>query len=173
MKVPSTSLFNPKDLVDGPHGGDCSPAVLKCLAALSDAVRKNAALDPPGDAYNGPLLGDKEGDYDPAVMNNNRSYQEVAAKFGADDAPAGGGGGGGGNGGDHIFGGFVSKGGSHTKGPGVAGGRRRSDRAGSSGVGEMPHELGGGGGGGEEGEEEVETSSGSSMLSFGSLGRGA
>lgn len=38
--------------------GRCSRAVLSCLAALSDAVRKNTSSDPPGDRYTGPLLGD-------------------------------------------------------------------------------------------------------------------
>ncbi|CAN0371958.1 unnamed protein product, partial [Ectocarpus sp. 8 AP-2014] len=32
--VPATSLFHAKDLVDGAPGGPCSPAVLKCIAAL-------------------------------------------------------------------------------------------------------------------------------------------
>lgn len=57
-QVAESSLFNPKDLVDAPASGRCSPAVLKCLAALSEAVRSNAATDPPGTSYDGPLLGD-------------------------------------------------------------------------------------------------------------------
>lgn len=59
-QVPETSLFHPKDLVDAPSHGRCSPAVLACVAALSEAVRKNAFTDAPGDFYDGPLLGDQD-----------------------------------------------------------------------------------------------------------------
>lgn len=58
LQVSEETLFHPKDLVDAPSNGPCARSVLRCLAALSEAVRKHANTDPPGTFYTGPLLGD-------------------------------------------------------------------------------------------------------------------
>lgn len=57
-KVPEKYLFHPKDHVTTPASGPVSPAVLRCISALSEAVRKNACTEKPGDFYDGPLLGE-------------------------------------------------------------------------------------------------------------------
>lgn len=48
--------------MDAPPEGPCPRSVLRCFAALDDAVSKNASLDPETTRYKGPLLGDGEGD---------------------------------------------------------------------------------------------------------------
>ncbi|CAB1115626.1 unnamed protein product [Ectocarpus sp. CCAP 1310/34] len=110
--VPATSLFHAKDLVDGPPGGPCSPAVLKCLSALSDAARRNASIDPPGTAYDGPLLGDGESDYDAKTTEENGSAGGLTASAGGSGGGGGGGSiaGGGGGGGRRVFWRLSSKG---------------------------------------------------------------
>lgn len=56
--MPESAIFHPKCLVANRPSRRCSSEVLKCIAALSDTVRKNASRDLPGDVYDGLLLGD-------------------------------------------------------------------------------------------------------------------
>lgn len=113
-QVPATSLFHAKDLVDGAGpGGPCSPAVLKCLAALSDAARRNASTDPPGTAYEGPLLGDEEspsGYHAKARTEENGSAGGLTAAAGGSGGGGGSIAGGGGGGGRRVFWRLSSKG---------------------------------------------------------------
>jgi len=94
--VPAASLFHAKDVVDAPPGGPCSPAVLNCLAALSDAVRRNAATDPSGDAYDGPLLGDE--DIGGGTIKEEEGEEDAAAVVAGRRFGGGGGAGGSGRG---------------------------------------------------------------------------
>lgn len=94
------SLFHAKDLVDAVPGGPCSPAVLSCIAALSDAVRRNAATDPAGDVYDGPLLGDEAGEeLRPAKIKeeDDEGDGSVMSGFASKGSSSGGGGGSDGN----------------------------------------------------------------------------
>lgn len=110
QKVPATSLFHAKDLVDGAPGCACSRAVLKCLAALSDAARRNASTDPPGTAYEGPLLGDEESDYHAKTAEENGSAGGLTAAAGGSGGGGGSTAGGGGGGGRRAFWRLSSKG---------------------------------------------------------------
>ncbi len=96
-KVPAASLFHAKDVVDAPPGGPCSPAVLRCLAALSDAVRENAAADHPGDVYDGALLGDEDGGGGAIKEEEEEEEEEHATAVFARGGFGGGGGAGGAN----------------------------------------------------------------------------
>ena len=71
LKVPEHCLLHPKDLVGDHSSGRCSPAVMKCLTALSDAVCKNAEADRflPANAHHGPLL--RSGGFNVPVTINN------------------------------------------------------------------------------------------------------
>ena len=171
-----------------PSSGPCSPAVLKCLSALSDAVRRNACTDPPGDFYDGPLLGEG-GRRGVKVEGGGGGVALVASRGSKASRPEGRSGGGGrnssgngssngigsgnGNLGGNIYGSDVGSGNGNLSGnsygsdSGNVGGNDSGNGNGGVNLSPMSTEKA------QEVREETPTSPDSTLSGVGSIGQGA